>query len=210
MVYPGDVEVDVQVNGSTICSDVTDTSCTVNLPREVYNISITQSNDIDSIVNSSIFDSKHHHKLINHMWLQKSYFSPTVAQVLIVEKISDLSVMVTLNKYCQEIDCPITVSFGTRPVTGVCAVQQCVTKDLSPGGNATFSVETASVSRESDEEYCFKVSRCGGPGEFLNSITNLDQLFLFSAEEGDSGSGLLPGPVAVIILFLLNAIENSM
>ena len=58
VVYPGDVVVDVQVNGSTICSGVTDTSCTVDLPRGVYNISITQSNDIGSTVNSSMFDSE--------------------------------------------------------------------------------------------------------------------------------------------------------
>ena len=61
VVYPGDVEVVVQVNGSTICSDVTftDTSCTVNRPRDVYNISITQSNNIGSTVNSRVFDSEH-------------------------------------------------------------------------------------------------------------------------------------------------------
>ena len=58
VVYPGDVEVVVQVNGSTICSEVTDTSCTVDLSRDVYNISITQSNDIGSTVDSSIFDSE--------------------------------------------------------------------------------------------------------------------------------------------------------
>ena len=58
MVYPGDVEVVVQVNGSTICSDVTDTSCTVDLPRDVYTISITQSNDFGSSVVSGIFDSE--------------------------------------------------------------------------------------------------------------------------------------------------------
>ena len=57
MVYPGDVEVVVQVNGS-ICSDVTDTSCTVDLPRDVYNISITQSNDIGSTVDSKVIDSE--------------------------------------------------------------------------------------------------------------------------------------------------------
>ena len=58
MVYPGDVEVVVQVNGSTICSDVTDTNCTVDLPRDVYNISITQFNDIGSTVDSEIFNSE--------------------------------------------------------------------------------------------------------------------------------------------------------
>ena len=60
MVYPGDVRVFVQANGSTICSDVTaaDTSCTVDLPRGVYSISINQSNDIGSTVDSGIFDSE--------------------------------------------------------------------------------------------------------------------------------------------------------
>ena len=63
MVYP-DVVVVVQVNGSTICSDVTttDTSCTVDLPRDVYNISITQSNDIGSSADRGIFDSKSNHE----------------------------------------------------------------------------------------------------------------------------------------------------
>ena len=61
MVYP-DVVVVVQVNGFTICSDVTDTICTVDLPRDVYNISITQSNDIGSTVDSSIFDSESNHE----------------------------------------------------------------------------------------------------------------------------------------------------
>ena len=60
MVYPGDMEVVVQVNGSTNCSGVTDTdaNCTVDLPRDVYNISITQSNDNGSIVDSDIVDSE--------------------------------------------------------------------------------------------------------------------------------------------------------
>ena len=57
VVYPGDVEVVVEAN-EYICSDVTDTSCTVDLPRDVYNISITQSNDIGSTVDSDIFDSE--------------------------------------------------------------------------------------------------------------------------------------------------------
>ena len=49
---------DNTVTGDTICSGVTDTSCTVDLPRDVYNISITQSNDIGSTVDSAVFDSK--------------------------------------------------------------------------------------------------------------------------------------------------------
>ena len=63
-MYP-EVDIRLKVNssdntvtGDTICSGVTDTSCTVDLPRDVYNISITQSNDIGSIVDSGIFDSK--------------------------------------------------------------------------------------------------------------------------------------------------------
>ena len=74
---------------------------------------------------------------------------------------SDLSVTVTVSDGCQ-MQCPVTVSFGARPVNGGrCDVQRSVTKDLSPGETATFSVGTASVSRESDEEYCSNISGCG-------------------------------------------------
>ena len=65
-MYP-EVDIRLKVNvsddtvtGDTICSGVTaaDISCTVDLPRDVYNISITQSNDIGSAVDSAVFDSK--------------------------------------------------------------------------------------------------------------------------------------------------------
>ena len=48
----------VQINGSINCSHVTDTNCTVDLPRDVYNISITQSNDIGSTMYFDFFDSE--------------------------------------------------------------------------------------------------------------------------------------------------------
>ena len=64
MVYPGDVELVVQVNGSTICSNVNDTSCTVDLLRDVYNISITQSNDIGFTVDSKILNSELNNSVI--------------------------------------------------------------------------------------------------------------------------------------------------
>ena len=66
-MYP-EVDIRLKVNvsddtvtGDTICSGVTaaDTSCTaMDLPRDVYNISITQSNDIGSTVDHGIFDSE--------------------------------------------------------------------------------------------------------------------------------------------------------
>lgn len=47
-------------NGPTICSDVTatDTSCIVNLPRDVYNVTVIQTNDIGSTVDSNMFNSQ--------------------------------------------------------------------------------------------------------------------------------------------------------
>ena len=60
VVYPGDIEVVTELtNGPTICSDVTatDTSCIVNLPRDVYNVTVIQTNDIGSTVDSNIFNS---------------------------------------------------------------------------------------------------------------------------------------------------------
>ena len=44
----------MKANGYTICSDVIDTSFNVMLPRDVYNISITQSNDIGSTVSGLV------------------------------------------------------------------------------------------------------------------------------------------------------------
>ena len=61
VVYPGEVEVVVEVvNEKTVCSDLTaaDTSCNVTLPRGVYNISISQSNDIGSTAVRYTLDSK--------------------------------------------------------------------------------------------------------------------------------------------------------
>lgn len=43
-----------------VCFSVsaTDTRCSVSLPRGVYNVTLTQSNEIGSTVNSSLFDSE--------------------------------------------------------------------------------------------------------------------------------------------------------
>ena len=61
MAYPGNVEVGLEVNnGPSACSDVTAdvTSCTLDLPRDIYNISITQTNDIGSTVDSKVLNSE--------------------------------------------------------------------------------------------------------------------------------------------------------
>ena len=61
MVYPGNVEVGLEVNnGPSACSDVTAdvTSCTLDLPRDIYKISITQTNDFGSTVNSKVLNSE--------------------------------------------------------------------------------------------------------------------------------------------------------
>ena len=61
MAYPGNVEVGLEVNnGPSTCSDVTAdvTSCTLDLPRDVYNISITQTNDFGSTMDSKVLNSE--------------------------------------------------------------------------------------------------------------------------------------------------------
>lgn len=96
-----------------------------------------------------------------------------------LEEKLDLTVTVTMNKYCL-LECPVTASFGTRPTTGSgCDVQRNDTGKLSPGETDKFSVDTASVVRESDEEYCFRVSACGYLGEFLDSMEILTRSFSF-------------------------------
>ena len=60
VIYPGYVELVVQANGSTICPNVTaaDTSCSVDLPRDIYNISIIQSTEFASTLNTYVIDSE--------------------------------------------------------------------------------------------------------------------------------------------------------
>ena len=78
---------------------------------------------------------------------------------------NNLSVNVTVNSDCPEEE-SVTVTFGTRPVgDDGCNGQRNVTKDLSPGKTATFSVNTESVSLGDGEEYCYIVHIDGVVGE---------------------------------------------
>jgi hypothetical protein len=169
VVYP-DVELSVKltrtdelasnVTESDPCSEVTaaDTSCTVTLPRGIYNVTVTQSNDVGSSVDSNLFDTR---RLI-------------VEAMLGDEK--PLSVTVTVNIYCK-ITCPAIVMFGTQPISGgSCDIQANTTSEelLSAGNNATFSVDTGSIARASDERYCYHINYCeqddnGGSGDGLST-----------------------------------------
>lgn len=80
VVYPT-VELDLKLTSTDevarseddVCSSVTatDTRCSVSLPRGVYNVTLTQSNEIGSTVNSSLFDSECYlcHGYISHSYL---------------------------------------------------------------------------------------------------------------------------------------------
>ena len=61
VVYPGDVEVSVELSpGPTICSDVSDNSCTVKVPRGVYNITLNQTNEVGSTLDRlDLIDCEH-------------------------------------------------------------------------------------------------------------------------------------------------------
>ena len=61
-MYPGGVKMEVELaNGVPLCSDVSpsDTSCTIYFPRDIYNITITQSNGIGPTGNSGLFDGEY-------------------------------------------------------------------------------------------------------------------------------------------------------
>ena len=86
----------------------------------------------------------------------------------ILEDGEPLSLTVTVNTACT-VRCPVTVSFGTQPVSsGSCEFQQNVTSEqpLSPGDSTTLSVEAGSVTIQSGETYCYLVTLCGNPGKY--------------------------------------------
>ena len=95
------------------------------------------------------------------------------ARAVIVEKEilqvgEPLSLTVKVNTVCTK-SCPVTVSFGTQPVSnGNCEFQKNVTskQPLSPGDTTTLSVEAGSVTIQSGEIYCYLVTLCGNPGKY--------------------------------------------
>ena len=79
-----------------------------------------------------------------------------------------------MNRDCRN-KCPVTVHFGIQPVGGgSCDIQaNTISKQLlSPGDNATFSVEAGTVTRASDERYCYNVDLCGENGEYCLCYIN--------------------------------------
>lgn len=172
VVYPGDVEVAVELTDRpTICPDVTaaDTSCTVNLPRDIYNISITQSNDIGSTVDSARFDSE----LVCFITHMTPMVCSIVAVLVVEEKVSLilntqllLIVTVSRNKLCPETESPVLVTFGARAVAGgECKGQQNATQVvIASGKSVSFYVDADTISLGTDETVCFIVSLDGVPG----------------------------------------------
>ena len=101
--------------------------------------------------------------------------SNVIARVLVVtEQIlvivnSQLLFKVTIgrNRLCPETQSPVLVTFGATAETGgECEGQQNATHTvISSGDSASFFVNTATISLDSNEIICFIVSLDGVPGE---------------------------------------------
>jgi hypothetical protein len=143
IVYPGDVEVVVELtNGSNICPDVTiaDNNCSVTLPRDVYNISISQSNGIGSTVYITMFDTR----ILIVNW---ELFGQDL-----------LEVEVEVNGGCPQTEYFIVVIFGTMNSSKICEGQQNITKGpLFPGETVFVLIKTNSIYIEPGEEYCYNL-----------------------------------------------------
>ncbi|CAI8036846.1 hypothetical protein GBAR_LOCUS20640 [Geodia barretti] len=178
VVYPGNMEVVVELNnGPIICSDLTDadTSCTVTLPRDIYNISITQSNDIGSTVDSAGFD---------------------MAVLVVAEQISlmlntQLLFIVTVrrNGLCPETKSPVLVTFGTsREVAGgECEIEQKSSEmTISSGDSASFYGDAAPITLGPGETICFIVSLDGVPVISGTSSRNASTAITISGSSNES------------------------
>ncbi|CAI8013188.1 hypothetical protein GBAR_LOCUS8398 [Geodia barretti] len=133
-------------SGDPACSDVTSysTYCNVNVPRDVYIISVNLTNDLGSAINSSTFDTR-------PVIVEKDLMLTT--QLLLI-------VTVRKNALCPETKSPVLVTFGTRAVTGgECEIQQKATEMIiSSGNSASFCVDAASITLGPDETICFIIS----------------------------------------------------
>ena len=75
-------------------------------------------------------------------------------------------------------------------------------EDLSPGETETFSTGADTVSRDSDEVYCFTVILCGNTGKsgiLLYSKVNNCFIIIFSVGVVISPTDIPPGTVAGIV-----------
>ena len=125
VVYPGEVMVDVELHPlldyDIACSIETDTSCTTIITREIYTVTVNQTNDFGSTVNLSSFDG-----IAMHSCYTLSRLNYLTAKILVVtEEIlsSDaepLRVTVSVNELCQSDrdDYLVIVTFGTWPLAG--------------------------------------------------------------------------------------------
>ena len=86
----------------------------------------------------------------------------------------ELSVTVSINDACEYGEYPVTVTFGTVPLSssGGCNIQRNVSGQapLLPGQPSPFTVETSSITLGSDEEYCYIVFLRGVSGIYLNDL----------------------------------------
>ena len=171
VLYPGDVSVSVILSSdlnsrNLVCSVVTNTSCTVNITRDIYTVTINQSNDIGSSVCREIFDG------MSFSCLSTLIVPLLTARILLVtEEIlnsdaESLSVTVTVNELCpSDRDYLVLVTFGTRPLASNgsdCKGQVNTTVMTVTSGDSTiFCVAADTVILGDDEEYCYRTNTDG-------------------------------------------------
>ena len=160
-------------SGDSACSDTTtgSTNCslTVQFPKDIYNVSVSLTNDIGSVMNSSVFDSELASTLVTNNF---KYFTAraVIVEKEVLEEDKPLSVTVTVRTVCT-VRCHVTVSFGTQPISnGSCEFQHNVTskEPLSPGETDNFT--GSYIPLKSGEEYCYLVTLCGTPGKLVDKL----------------------------------------
>jgi hypothetical protein len=148
--YPGETRVRLELSpGGTVCSDVTaaDTSCTVVIPRGVYDITLTQTNDIGSTVEH--LDTVDVRALV----VDQAFLRLNTQLVLIVN--------VRANARCPETAGSLTmVTFGAMSVAGRDCDSQWNSSEMiiSSEESVSFYADTDTISLTSDETFCFIVS----------------------------------------------------
>ena len=127
VVYPGEVLVNVELQSqldsdSIACSVETDTStsCTAIITRDVYTVTVNQTNDFGSTVNISNFDGM----AIPSCYTLSRLDYLTAKLLIVTEEIlssdaESLRVTVSVNELCpSDKDYLVLVTFGTRPLAG--------------------------------------------------------------------------------------------
>ena len=156
-MYPGDVDVTVELNSSINCSTISSSGVS-RCVDIVKGLTISQTNDIGSTISHTLQDCNSLNYTAKDVCLCSIVL---LEQQQLHKNEKSLSVKSAAKKYCPNTKYLASVTFGGRSDgndSDCEGLKNVLTQPLSPGDSATFSVDSFGLP---SNEYCYILSLSG-------------------------------------------------